>query len=80
MRTLTIEVPDALDLNAKEITTALAAQLYDIGKLSIGQAAQLSGYSKSTFLELLINYKVSVFNYPSEDLEKDLENAKNYYN
>jgi predicted HTH domain antitoxin len=79
MKTLTIELPDALDLSAKETTTALAAQLYAIGKLSIGQAAQLSGYSKSTFLELLINYKVSVFNYPAEDLDKDLENLKNYH-
>lgn len=79
MRTLTIELPDSIDLSAKEINTALAAQLYDIGKLSLGQAAQLAGYSKSTFMELLSNYKVSVFNYPAEDLDQDFENAKNYY-
>ena len=79
MRTLNIAIPDNLDLSAKEVTTALAAQLYDIGKLSLGQAAQLAGYSKSTFMELLSNYKVSVFNYPAEDLDQDFENAKYYY-
>lgn len=79
MRTLNIAIPDNLDLSAKEVTTALAAQLYDIGKLSLGQAAQLAGYSKSTFMELLSNYKVSVFNYPAEDLDQDFENAKHYY-
>jgi hypothetical protein len=30
-------------------------------------------------MELLTIYKVSVFNYPAEDLEQDFENAKNYY-
>ncbi|MFC5283186.1 UPF0175 family protein [Pedobacter alpinus] len=79
MKTLTIELPDSLDLSSKDINTALAAQLYDIGKLSLGQAADLAGYSKSTFMELLANYKVSVFNYAPEDLNQDLENAKNYY-
>lgn len=79
MRTVNIALPDNLDLSAKEVTTALAAQLYDIGKLSLGQAANLAGYSKSTFMELLVNYKVSVFNYPAEDLDQDIENAKNYY-
>ena len=79
MKTLTIELPDSLDLSSKDINTALAAQLYDIGKLSLGQAADLAGYSKFTFMELLANYKVSVFNYAPEDLNQDLENAKNYY-
>ena len=79
MKTLTIELPDSLDLSSKDINTALAAQLYDIGKLSLGQAADLAGYSKSTFMEILTNYKVSVFNYAPEDLNQDLGNAKNYY-
>ncbi|WP_017260234.1 UPF0175 family protein [Pedobacter arcticus] len=79
MKTLSIALPDNLDLSTKEVTTALAAQLYDIGKLSLGQAANLAGYSKATFMELLSNYKVSVFNYPAEELDQDFENAKNYY-
>ena len=79
MKTLTIELPDSLDLSSKDINTALAAQLYDIGKLSLGQAADLAGYSKFTFMEILTKYKVSVFNYAPEDLNQDLENAKNYY-
>jgi predicted HTH domain antitoxin len=77
--TVNITLPDNLDLSTKDLTTALATQLYDIGKLTLGQAAHLAGYSKSTFMELLTIYKVSVFNYPAEDLEQDFENAKNYY-
>ena len=46
MKSLTINVPDSFDLTTKEVVTALAAQLYEMGKLSLGQAAELAGYSK----------------------------------
>jgi len=78
MRTLTINLPDTVDLTPKETLTALAAQLYEMGKLSLGQAADLCGYSKATFMELLANYGVSVFNFPATELDNDIDNAKNY--
>lgn len=53
----------------------IASKLYEKGKLSLGQAAELAGYSKRTFMELLKDYDVSIFNYPSSELEKDAENA-----
>jgi predicted HTH domain antitoxin len=79
MKILTIELPDSVDISLKEATIALAAQLYDMGKLSLGQAANLAGYSKATFMELLSNYNVSIFNYSSIELDQDIENAKNYH-
>ena len=79
MKTLTINLPDKFDLSPKETATLLAAKLYETGKLSLGQAAELAGYSKKTFMELLGNYGVSVFNFPPEELDNDIANAKNYY-
>ncbi|NWF51223.1 MAG: UPF0175 family protein [Ignavibacteriaceae bacterium] len=79
MKTLTINLPDKFDLTPKETATLLAAKLYVTGKLSLGQAAELAGYSKRTFMELLGNYGVSVFNSPPEELDTDIANAKNYY-
>lgn len=79
MKTLTLNIPDSLDLNEKEIKTFLAAKLYEKGTLSLGQAADLAGYTKRTFMELLGNYDVSLFNYSEEDLEKDILNAQNYH-
>ena len=79
MKKLTIELPDNLDLTDKEVVTALAAQLYEMGKLSLGQAAELAGYSKRTFMELLANYGVSIFNFPASDLDNDIQNAKDYH-
>ena len=77
MKTLTVQIPDNLD--ERETKTLLAAKLYEKGSLSLGQAANLAGYSKRTFMELLGNYEVSVFDYSEAELEKDILNAQNYH-
>ncbi len=77
MKTLTIEIPDSLDEHESKIL--LAAKLYEKGSLSLGQAAGVAGYSKRTFMELLGNYEVSVFNYSEAEIEKDIKNAQNYH-
>jgi predicted HTH domain antitoxin len=79
MKTITLEIPDSLDIDEKEAKTFLAARLYEKGSLSLGQAAELAGYTKRTFMELLANYNVSVFNYSAQELENDLLHAKNYH-
>jgi predicted HTH domain antitoxin len=79
MQTLTLYLPDSLDMTPKEVTMLLATRLYEQGKLSLGQAAEMAGYSKRTFMELLGDYGVSVFNYPPEELEKDVQNAARYH-
>ena len=79
MKSLTINVPDSFDLTTKEVVTALAAQLYEMGELSLGQAAELAGYSKKTFMELLANYSVSVFNFSADELDNDIKNTKDYH-
>ncbi|MFY8020959.1 MAG: UPF0175 family protein [Bacteroidia bacterium] len=75
MRTVTLNLPDNIDLNEKEISTLLAAQLYDLGKLSLGQAANLVGLTKEEFMEVLGKYRISIFGETLEDLELDLRNA-----
>ena len=77
MKTLTVQIPDNLD--EREAKMLLAAKLYEKGSLSLGQAANLVGYSKRTFMELLGNYEVSVFDYSEAELEKDIQNAQNYH-
>ena len=79
MKTITLEIPDSIDIDEKEAKTFLAARLYEKGSLSLGQAAELAGYTKRTFMELLANYNVSVFTYFAQELEKDLSDAKSYH-
>jgi predicted HTH domain antitoxin len=78
MKTITINVPDTVDFDDKEALMTIASKLYEKGKLSLGQAAEIVGLSKGAFLEILGTYGVSVFNYPSSDLDRDVENAKSY--
>jgi predicted HTH domain antitoxin len=75
MKTLTLNVPDTFDLDDKEVVMFLAAKLYEQGKLSLGQAADLVGIPKRAFAEVLANYNVSIFNSPLSDLERDVQNA-----
>ena len=78
MKTLTINLPEMVDLDDKEARMILASKLYEKGKLSLGQAAELAGYSKQVFMELLADYGVSIFNYSPDALEQDIKNAKDY--
>jgi len=75
MRTLTLNIPDTLEADDKEIALLVSSRLYEQGKLSLGQAAEMAGVSKRTFAELLGHYGVSIFNYPASDLSRDVANA-----
>lgn len=78
MKTITLQIPDTLDLDRQEAAMLLATKLYEQGKLSLGQAAELAGYSKRTFMELLSKYNVPVFNYDPGEIVNDIKNAGNY--
>ena len=75
MKTLTLNIPDSLELDNKDLAMLVASQLYEQGKLSLGQAADVAGLSKRTFAELLGSYNVSIFNFPASDLSRDVANA-----
>jgi predicted HTH domain antitoxin len=53
----------------------LAMKLFEDGSLSCGQAAELAGYSKRTFIELLGSHGVAVITCPAHELQDDLRNA-----
>ncbi len=63
MKTLTISLPDSLKLESKEATLYLVEKLYEVGKISIDQGAELLGMTRKSFMDLLSSYGVS-FDYP----------------
>jgi len=77
-RKLTIHLPFPLDLEYNEVKMAFASKLYELGEISLGQGAELVGCTKEDFMISLADYGVSIFNYPPEDLDQDIENASNY--
>jgi len=72
--TYQVEIPDNVQLSEFELTMNLAAMLFDRGVLSSGQAAQMVGISKKSFLELVGNYGVSIFQYDENELLEELDN------
>jgi len=79
MKQLTIQIPDQIELSDNEALLMLATKLYEQGRLTLGQAATVAGYSKRAFIEILGQYSVSLFNYSPDELEHDLANAKKYH-
>jgi len=75
MKTLTINIPYTVEADERELAMIVATRLYEQGRLSLGQAAEVAGLTKRTFAELLGSCNVSIFNFPASDLSKDVANA-----
>ncbi|MEO5571157.1 MAG: UPF0175 family protein [Bacteroidia bacterium] len=71
MRELTIKLPEKVEFNERDLTKFFAAKLYESGKLTLGQAAEMVGMRKETFAEILADYNVSFINYPASDIKRD---------
>lgn len=71
--TYQIKVPDTVQLTEFELTMNIAALLFKRGILSSGQAAEVVGLSKRSFLELVGKYGVSIFQYDEDELIEELE-------
>jgi predicted HTH domain antitoxin len=74
--TVEFKLPENVELSDFDIKMIVAAKLYENGTLSGGQAAELAGVSKRTFLELLGKYGVSIFGYGADELEEDLKRIR----
>ena len=72
--TIELTLPKTVDVSDFELKMIIASKLYELGKLSSGQAAEVAGLSKRAFLELLGKYNVSVFGYDAGELGEDLKN------
>jgi predicted HTH domain antitoxin len=76
MRRIEIELPDNtsawLDCETAELSTKLraaaAAKLYELGRVSQQVGAQIAGVSRTEFLMVLSQHKVSPFQETAEDV------------
>ncbi len=73
MPKMVITLPHTIEEN--EARLFLAMKLFEIGKLSLEEAASLAGFTTRGFIEILGKFKVPVVNYAPEELEEDLKNA-----
>jgi predicted HTH domain antitoxin len=73
MQTITITLPDNNELDPKQTVKFLAAKLYEAGKITLGQAAEMAGLTKVAFAEILGDFEVSLINYPVTEMKRDAE-------
>jgi predicted HTH domain antitoxin len=73
MNTTEVKISIPSSLSEDEVKTILAVKLYEIEKISLGQAAKIAGFSKRAFMEILGKYQVPIFNYSPEELREELE-------
>jgi predicted HTH domain antitoxin len=68
---LEVELP--ANLSEDEAKLLLAVKLYEVGKVSLGQAAKLAGFSRRAFIDVLSRHKVPVFDYSPEELRQEID-------
>ncbi|MBI5471913.1 MAG: UPF0175 family protein [Ignavibacteriae bacterium] len=68
--TVTIELPT--NLSKDEAQLLLAVKLFEVNKVSLGQAAKLAGFSKRAFMEFLGRYHIPVVNYSANELRDEI--------
>ncbi len=84
MKTLKIPYPDDLpkalgetpEEFERELKLLMAAKLYELGRISSGRAAELAGVSRVELLNQLGRHRISVFNYPLKELEREIREAR----
>jgi len=74
MSVLQFELP--LEVSEDEARLLLAIKLYEVGKVTLGQAAKMAGHSKQTFMELLGRYGVPVVAYSLEELREEVRSER----
>jgi predicted HTH domain antitoxin len=57
----------------QHIRLMAALKMFELGKISSGKAAELAGMSRVDFFEACGRYRVSIFNYPPEESEKEIK-------
>ena len=71
MSELRVDLPP--EVSVEEARVLLMAKLFETGRLSLGQAASLAGYSKRAFIEVLGKLGISMFNYSAEELRREVQ-------
>ena len=81
MQEMSLKYPDDFELAVQttpeefeaQIRLMAALKMFELGKLSSGKAAELADMSRVEFFEMCGRYRVSIFNYPPEELEAELK-------
>ena len=71
MKQINISIPDSLEFSEAELKLFIAAKLYEQGKISQGEAAEMANVSKRTFIESIGKFSVSFFTQSVAEVQSD---------
>ncbi len=71
---ISINLPE-INIKEDEVKLLLSIKLLEEGLVSLGKAAEISGFSEKAFVEILIHRGIPPIIYSTLDLEKELKNA-----
>ena len=72
MKTITLEIPEGVNLTEHDAAMIFAGKLWLDGHLSYDRAAEMVGITKREFIEQLGKYGYPFTNITSEDLHQDV--------
>ena len=61
-----------MTVSEDEARLLFAVKLYEVGRVSLGQAARVAGFSKRAFIDVLGRHRVPVFQYLEGELEQEI--------
>jgi predicted HTH domain antitoxin len=67
---MTVELP--IDVTPEEAQLAMAVRLYQKGRVSLGRAAMIAGFSKRAFMDVLRREGVAICNYTAQELAEEI--------
>ena len=70
MSQLTVDLPS--HISSDQARLLLSIKLYEDERISLGKAAEMAGYSKRAFMDVLSKEGISVINISPEDLDREL--------
>jgi predicted HTH domain antitoxin len=56
----------------QHIRLMAALKMFELGKVSLGRAAELAGMGRTAFIDLCGRYRISIFNYPLDEIEREI--------
>jgi predicted HTH domain antitoxin len=78
MGTITLQVPDQLGEDAAEMVNFIAIKLYEAGKLSLEQAADMCSLTKHAFTKVLFRQGFVLHQYTDPAVLADIARINQY--
>jgi predicted HTH domain antitoxin len=73
MNAMTVNMNLPLSISEEDVRILLAIKLFEVGKVSLGQAAKIARFSKRAFIDVLGHYQIPVCNYDTDELRQEIE-------